>query len=300
MNRSSVNWHGPMPAVVTPFDERGAIDASALRDNLVRLIDNGATGFIVGGCTGEFWAMSQEERIELFRLAARAVAGRATVIVGTSAIRQDEVMHLNKAAADAGCDGALILPPHFVALTDDEIFAHFEAISERAALPIMLYNIPQCATNAITPALALRISTLDQVVAIKESAGNWRNFHAILMAVRDKLRVFCGPSSVYGVPAVAAGADGIIDCFPNVWAPGGLDLYHAAVAGDDMRARQLQEMGLRLTELFTSEGRSLYPATKAGMEILGVRAGKPRLPLKPLSQEQYDGLRRGMAALGLI
>ena len=299
MNRNSVNWRGPMPAVVTPFDERGAIDVKAFEANLGRLIDKGATGFIVSGCTGEFWAMSREERVELFRIAARCVARRATVIVGTSAIRQEEVIDLTNAAHEAGCDGALILPPYFVALTDDEIFAHFEAISAAVRIPIMLYNIPQNATNTITPALALRLAALDQVVAIKESAGDWRNFHQTLLAVRDELRVFCGPSSVYGVPALAAGADGFIDCFPNVWAPGGLDLFHAAAAGDLGRARQLQEMGMRLTTLFTSEGRTLYPATKAGMEILGMKAGKPRPPLKPLSREQHDALRRGMAELGL-
>lgn len=299
MDRNSVNWHGPMPAVVTPFDERGALDVPAFEANLGRLMDRGATGFIVSGCTGEFWAMSREERVELFRAAARFVARRATVIVGTSAIRREEVIDLTNAAEEAGCDGALILPPYFVALTDDEVFEHFEAISARVRLPIMLYNIPQNATNTITPALAQRLAELDRVVAIKESAGNWRNFHETLLAVRKDLRVFCGPSSVYGVPAAAAGADGFIDCFPNVWAPGGLDLWHKAVAGDVAAARQLQELGLALTTLFTSEGRTLYPATKAGMEILGVRAGKPRPPLKQITREQYEGLRRGMAELGL-
>lgn len=300
MNRHSVNWHGPMPAVVTPFDERGAIDFKAFEANLGRLLDKGATGFIVGGCTGEFWSMSGEERVELFRAAARFVAGRGTVIAGTSAIQRAEVIALTNAAQKAGCDGALILPPYFVALTDDEIFENYEAISEAVSLPIMLYNIPQNATNAITPALARRLGALDQVVAIKESAGDWRNFHQTLVAVRDEMRVFCGPSSVYGVPAMAAGADGMIDCFPNVWAPGGLDLYHAAVAGDLVRARELQELGMRLTTLFTSEGRTLYPATKAGMDIIGMTGGRTRPPLKPLTQDQFDGLRRGMAALGVL
>jgi 4-hydroxy-tetrahydrodipicolinate synthase len=164
----------------------------------------------------------------------------------------------------------------------------------------MLYNIPQVATNRITPDLALRLSSLDQVVAIKESAGDWTNFHKTALAVRHALRVFCGPSSIYGVPAVAAGADGFVDCFPNVWAPGGLDLYHSTVRGDMEEANALQELGIKMTTLFTSEGRSLYPATKAAMEILGLPGGRLRPPLMALTRDQYEGLRRGLADLGML
>ena len=92
--------------------------------------------------------------------------------------------------------------------------------------------------------------------------------------MQDRLRVFCGPSSVFGVPAVLAGADGVIDCFPNMWAPGGLDLYYAARDGRSRRRAGLQEIGVRLTTLFTTGGRTLYPATKAAMDMLGLPGGK--------------------------
>ena len=300
MDRNSIDWFGPMPAIVTPFTEDGAIDEAAFGETLADMLTAGATGFIVGGCTGEFWAMTMEERAHLFRLAAGAVNGRATVIAGTSAIRVDDVIELTRSARDAGCDGALVLPPYFVELTEPEIIRHFERLSAAVSLPIMLYNIPQFCHNAITPALASRLGELGTVVAIKESAGSWTNFHNTLMAVRDRLRVFCGPSTMYGVPAVAAGADGFVDCFPNVWRPGGLDLYHAAAAGDLDRARALQETGIKLTHLFTSEGRTLYSATKAGMALLGFPGGVPRPPLDPTGPAETEGLRHGLVELGLL
>ena len=154
---------------------------------------------------------------------------------------------LTRAAHDAGCDGALVLPPYFVKLSDDEIFAHYEALSQAVDGPVMLYNIPGNAVNALTPALVRRLADLDHIVAVKESSGDWNNYYATAIAVQDRLRVFCGPSSVFGVPAVQAGADGIIDCFPNMWAPGGLDLYYAARDGKIEEARRLQEIGVRLT-----------------------------------------------------
>ena len=251
MDRNSVKWSGPMPAVVTPFDDRGAISESLLEQNLEILLAKGATGFIVGGCTGEFWSLLPEERRRLYSLSAKIVGGRGTVIAGTGSISHREVIDLTKAAQDAGCDGALILPPYFVKLTDDELFAHFEAVSKSVTLPIMIYNSPQAATNSLSPELALRLSDLDPIVAIKESAGDWNNYYATAMAVQHRLRVFCGPSSVYGVAAVLLGADGLIDCFPNVWAPGCLDLYHAVKRGDLDAARELQKLGVALTTLFT-------------------------------------------------
>ena len=297
MNRDSVDWSGPMPALVTPFSQSGGIDAKALQQNIERMLDAGATGVLAGGCTGEFWALSSEERCELFRLSAAFVAGRATVLAGTGAITVAETCRLTAAAEEAGCDAALILPPYFIRLNDDEVFAHFQAIDAAVSLPIVLYNIPGNAINAITPELASRLADLQKVVAIKESSGDWNNFYSTLLAVRDRLRVFCGPSSIFGVPAVAAGADGFIDCFPNVWLPGGIEMFFAAQKGENERAIELQETGRRLTDLFTSGGRSLYPATKAAMNYRGINAGDPRPPLKPLAGAALSDLHAGLDEL---
>ncbi len=300
MNRDSVNWTGPIPAIITPFASNGSIDADAINENIDRLMGAMATGVLLGGCTGEFWALSFDERCELFRIGANAVDGRGTVLAGTGAVTVDETVRLTRAAEDAGCDAALILPPYFVHLNDDEVFEHFRAVDKAVSLPVVLYNIPGNAINRITPQLASRLADLDNVVAIKESSGDWNNFYATLDAVGDRLRVFCGPASIYGVPALAAGADGFIDCFPNAWLPGGIDMYYAAVDGRKDEAQQLQRTGRALTELFTSGGRSLYPATKAAMTMLGYTAGDPRPPLRPVTGDALDELRAGLEALGIF
>ena len=152
MDRESVDWAGPMPAVVTPFDAAGRVDAAAFEANVGRLLAAGATGIVAGGCTGEFWALSLDERKALYGLAVRAVAGRGTVLVGTGAVRQEDVIELTRHARSVGCDGAVVTPPYFVKLTDDEIFAHFEAVCGAVDLPVCLYNIPGNAVNAISPA----------------------------------------------------------------------------------------------------------------------------------------------------
>lgn len=300
MDRDSVDWTGSMPAVTTPFDAAGRVDAAAFRANIARLLDDGATGIVACGCTGEFWALSLAERKALYAEAVRAAAGRGTVIVGTGCVTAAETIDLAIAAKEAGADGILVLPPYFVKLTEEEILAHFAAVSAGSPLPIVAYNIPGNAVNAITPALADRLADLEKVVAIKESSGDWNTFQATLLAAKDRIRVFCGPSSVFGVPAIRAGADGTVDCFPNVWR-GVTELW--AAARDPKRlaeAERLQATARRLTDLFTTGGRTLYPATKAAMDHLGFPGGgRPRPPLQPLAGEPLEGLRRGLAALGI-
>ena len=298
MNRNSVDWAGPIPALTTPFRADHSIDDEGYSANIARLYDAGATGMVTAGCTGEFWSLSLKERAHLARLTVKASGGRGPSIVGTGSIREGEVIEQIHAAKEAGADGALVLPPYFAHLTEAEMIAHFEAINDASVLPIVLYNIPGNAGNAITPQLADRLADLDKVVAIKESSGNWGNFHATLIAVKDRIRVFCGPSSAFGVPATLAGADGLIDCFPNVWAPGCLDLWHAVRAGRTDEAWSLQRTGIALTELFTSDGRTLYPATKAAMNHLGLPGGGAmRPPLRDLDGPQLKGLIDGLDTL---
>ena len=284
-----------MPAITTPFRADKSIDEASFIANIDRLFRLGATGMVSVGCTGEFWAMTTAERLRVARLTVEATAGRGPAIMGTGAIRAEEVIEQIHGAAEAGCDGVLVMPPYFAHLTKSEIIGHFETVNAASVLPILLYNIPGNAGNALTPDIVDRLAALDKVVGVKESSGNWTNFHTTLNRVKDRLRVFCGPSSVFGVAAVLAGADGLIDCFPNMWAPGGFDLWHATKAGRMDEAWQLQEIGIALTDLFTSEGRTLYPATKAAMNILGLPGGGfPRPPLRPLEGAALVGLEAGL------
>lgn len=297
MNRESVSWAGPMPAITTPFRADLSIDEEGFVANIDRLFAAGATGMVAAGCTGEFWALSLSERQHLARLTVQACRGRGPAIVGTGAIREGEVIDQIHAAKEAGADGVLVLPPYFAHLTKTEVIAHYEAINAAAVLPIVLYNIPGNAGNAITPDLTDILADLDNVVAIKESSGNWRNFHETLLRVKGRIRVYCGPSSVFGVAATLAGADGLIDCFPNVW-DGCLDIWHSTRAGRMDEAWELQRIGLEMTDLFTSGGRTLYPATKAAMNMLHLPGGGlPRPPLRALDGQALLGLQAGMDRL---
>jgi 4-hydroxy-tetrahydrodipicolinate synthase len=283
-----------MPAITTPFTATGAVDHDAMAANITRLMQCGATGVVAAGCTGEFWALRSEERREIYATARRAVGPKGTAIVGAAAITPKDVIAAMDDAAAEGVDAALVMPPYFAHLARPEMVAHFRAVDAAAPLPVMLYNIPGNAWNALTPDLVDELADLENVVAIKESSGDWLNFHQTLTRAGDRLRVFCGPSSTIGMPAMLAGCDGLIDCFPNVWTDL-LDLWEMVRRGDHDQAWAVQARAQELTQLFVSGGRTLYPATKAAMDYLGLPGGGlPRPPLRPLEGEALAGLHRGL------
>lgn len=300
MDKNSVNWHGVIPALVTPFDKEGAVDEDAFRRNIAGMIEHGIHGVLVNGCTGEFWSLSPDDRVRLIKAAVAESRGRITVLAGTGAITPGETIELTRAAEKAGADGAVMLPPYFVKPNADDIVAHYQLVSDKTGLPICLYNIPANAVNAVGPELAKRLADIDHVVAIKESQGDWVNHHRTILAVRDRLRVFCGPSSVYGVAATQLGAVGHIDCFPNIYCKPMVDMWHAAEAGDSKRAAAIQEKTFKLTQLCTSWDMNLYVSTKAAMNILGLPGGYPRLPLRPLAADLTARLKDELAKLGLV
>ena len=271
-----------MPAITTPFMPSGEIDHQALADNIRRLMGAGSTGVIAAGCTGEFWSLSEAERSAIYKTTAETVGSKGTKIVGAAAITPDGVIEALHAAKEAGCDAGLVLPPYFAHLTEREVIRHYETVAAKAPLPVMLYNIPGNAGNALTPEVVDVLADLDPVVAIKESSGDWLNFLKTLNIAQDRIRVFCGPSSTIGVPAILAGCDGLIDCFPNVWT-GCIDMWSLVHSGKIETAWEYQARAQALTDLFVSGDRTLYPSTKAAMDHLGFPGGgAPRAPLQPV------------------
>ena len=219
------------------------------------------------------------------------MAGRGTVIVGTGAVTAEETIALTRHAEKAGVDGALILPPYFVKLTDDEIFAHYRDVADKIGLPLPLYNIPGNAVNALSPALVVRLADLDTGGRGQGELGRLEQFlrHAprrsrqapgVLRPLLDVRRA-----------GRDLGADGTIDCFPNVWPHGGLDLYLAAQARrcGEARPRSAGD-GPPADRSVHRGGRTLYPATKAAMDMLGLPGGGvPRPRCAPLEGEPLEG-----------
>ena len=170
MRSATFGWHGSFAVIVTPFTRDGDIDEAAYREIVDLVIEDGCHGVISAGSTGEFFLMTADERKRVFAIAADQAGGRIPVLGGTSATRTEDVIDLTRAAAQAKCNGVMVLPPIYVRLQDRELIEFYRRVSEEGGLPVMVYNSPLAVRSNLTPQLVQKLMQLDNVVAIKDSS----------------------------------------------------------------------------------------------------------------------------------
>ncbi len=300
MNDGKVDWKGNFTAVVTPFTKDGEIDEGKFVDNLELLISEGLDGIVVSGCTGEAWALEGEERLRLFRLAVEAAKERVTVIAGTGGIVTAKVTELSLAAKEAGVDGVMVLPPYYAMINEDEVLAHYKAVSAGARVSILLYNIPRRTGINLTPDFCRRLADVDYVVAIKESSNDFVQVEETIRAVGDRILVFSGHSAERGMAAVLLGCPGFVSSMETqVMGREAISLFRLAAAGELDAARRVQMRTLALDKAMRGIG--TFPANlKAAMNARGRPGGLVRPPLLDLTDEQLARVGSILADLEIL
>jgi len=299
MDRNDIDWEGPITAMITPFHRDGELDERGLRSHAEFLITHGLRGLVPNGCSGEFWAQSMAERKRVAQIVLDQAKRRVPVIPGVGANTTREVIELAQHAREIGCDGVMIMAPSMVHPKKEDLFHHFKAVSDAVAIPMLLYNNPQDTGNDIPLDLVERLCDLEHVVAIKDSTFDYNVFWKTQCALGDRIRVFVGPSTMFGAPAVQMGADGWVDTYGNVWPELTVAIYRAAKEGDIARARRLQKTGAELRNFLLHPEWNMYCAIKAALNELGMPGGYPRLPLRPLTGQHLDRMRKGLAEFGV-
>ena len=286
MNNEKVQWEGNFVAVVTPFTESGEIDEAAFRENIALLLDEGAEGIIVSGCTGEAWALSAEERLRLFQLGVDTAHGAVPVIAGTGGISTREVIELSAKARDIGCQGVMVLPPYYCRPGNAEVVAHYKGISDAVSVPILLYNIPKRTGVDLAPSLLEELVALEYVVAIKESSDSFIRVETLVNQFGGEIQVFTGHSAERGVAAIVMGAKGWVSSLESqIMGREAVQMYDMVKDGDLEGAKRVQFRTLALDQ--AARGMGTFPANlKAAMNVLGRPGGYPRPPLLPLTEEQ--------------
>lgn len=294
-------WRGNFVAAVTPFDTAENVDERRFIANLELLLGEGADGFVVAGCTGEGWAIRPDERIRLFELALSTVAGQVPVIAGLSGIVTGDVVELGQRAKRAGVQGILVLPPYFALPGAREIVAYFQAISDGAQLPIMIYNNPRRTGINLQPALLAELAAIENVVAVKESSADFVQTERTIQELGDRLAVFTGHSAERGAAAVLMGAAGLVSSVETqTMGRRAMLLYESAASGDYAEARAIQLETLAVQHAVHSCGCTSPADLKAAMNMLGRPGGSPRSPILPVSEEQNAKLARNLRRLGLL
>ncbi len=299
MNNGKVQWEGNFVAVVTPFTESGEIDEAAFGENIALLLDEGAEGIIVSGCTGEAWALSPEERLRLFQLGVDTADRAVPVIAGTGGISTRDVIELSEKARDVGCNGIMVLPPYYCRPGSAEVVAHYKGISDAVGVPILLYNIPQRTGVDLGPDLLEELIALEYVVAIKESSDSFIRVETLVNQFGNDIQVFTGHSAERGVAAIVMGAKGWVSSLESqIMGREAVQMYDMVKNGDLEGAKRVQLRTLALDQ--AARGMGTFPANlKAAMNVLGRPGGYPRPPLLPLTEEQIAQVTSLLDRLGI-
>jgi len=267
---------GVFPALVTPFTKEGELDEAALR-NLVRFCLPHVDGFVPCGTTGEFVYMSPDERQRVLEVVLDEVGGEKPVIAGTGAAGTKQAIALAREAQEAGASACLVVTPYFLHPSDKGVYQHFYEIAKAVDIPIILYNIPQAVDRYLPREVIEDLADIPNIVGLKDSSGNLTYMMEVLEFAGDRINVLVGHDEVV-LPALAGGAKGMIlasaQVFPEVWQR----IYRAVGEGDLDTARKLQMGVQKLARIFCRHGGAV--AVKAALNMMGIKVGRPRRPLK--------------------
>ncbi|TFG07266.1 4-hydroxy-tetrahydrodipicolinate synthase [Candidatus Thorarchaeota archaeon] len=297
---SKFELEGVMPALVTPFTRDGDIIEDGFREVIDYTIEKGATGVVPAGTTGEFVYMRTEERKKLLKLAVEYVDGRVPVIAGTGQNSTRATIAMTQYAADIGCDAALVVSPFYLRPSAKGYYEHYAAVARKGNLPIILYNIPQCTLGELGSNLVYDLAALDNVAGIKDSSGNIGKTVELIQKLDGRIPVLIGHDECF-LSAVAAGAKAAILASANVIPHFWLDIMKKVREGKIDEAMRIQHSVQTFARIVTRNGGA--PPVKAALKMMGINAGKSRLPLNTggtLTVELKDDIRMELEKLELI
>ena len=285
---------GIIPALVTPFAGDGALAVQKVGALVERLIGEGASGFYVGGSTGECFLMSLEERKRLFAAAVEAARGRARVICHVGAIATAHAVELARFAESVRADAVSSVPPFYYKFTLAEIKGHYHALMEAAGLPLIIYNIPALSGVTISLDNSADLLADPRIGGVKHTSSDFYQLERIKHRF-PHLAVLNGYDEMF-LAGLAMGADGAIGSTYNLMTPRFVRIRELAARGALGEARELQRGANDFIAVLLEVG--VFPAIKYALRCRGIDAGECRAPFAPLGGEQKRRVDAALERLG--
>lgn len=290
-----MKFEGIYTPVITPHREDGSIDRDAFAKMIEYLVSSGVHGIINGGSTGEYYAQSMEERVELAKFAKDVIGDRVSLIIGTGAIRLADSIQIAETAAQIGASAILVGSPPYSVPTERENALNALAIDRAADLPIMLYNYPGRMGISMGEEFLDRVGRSRNFCAIKESSGDINRVH-LLARDYPHIQMSCGMDD-QALEFFAWGARSWVCGGSNFLPAEHLALYNAcAVDGDFGKGRRIMSALMPLMRVLEQGGKFIQ-CIKYGCEIGGRHAGPPRPPLRALNKDDMRQLEQVVRVL---
>jgi len=286
-----MRFEGIYTPIITSFASNGQIDWDVYAEVIDWQIENGVAGIIVGGSTGEFYALSKEERVQQFKFAGDRIDGRVEFMAGVNDIRVDECLDISMAAVDAGAKSLLVAAPPYSLPSEEELAHHILKIAETTSLPIMLYNYPGRTGVEMGETFLDVVAKNPLIAAIKESSGDYsrlpllsNNYPSIELAVGGEEQV---------LEFAAWGAKSWVCATANFFPLECVQLMDILGKQSDFeKGRALMSAFMPLMQALEQGGKFLQ-CVKLGCEQQGRPGGKVRLPLLPIE----DTLKKEMISV---
>jgi 4-hydroxy-tetrahydrodipicolinate synthase len=283
--------------MVTPFTDSGAVDLDAAAALATHLVDHGHDGLVVSGTTGESPTTDPAEQRDLLRAVIGAVGDRASVVAGAGTNDTAHSLRLAKAAIDEGADGLLVVTPYYSKPSQAGILAHFRAIADASAKPVMVYDIPGRSVVKLTAETLARAAEHPRIVAVKEAsgdlyAGSW------LLSSTD-LVIYSGDDAL-NLAWLAVGAVGVVSVIGHIVGDRLADMIAAIDAGDLESARKIDQSLLPVTEAIMTRGPGAVMA-KAALQLQGLLPSRmTRMPYLPANDDEVAQLRVDLVRAHLL
>jgi len=284
-------------AMVTPFRDDLSLDLDRAQEVARWLVDHGSDGLVVAGSTGESATLTDQETVTLFRAIVGAVEGRAAVIAGTGTNDTAHSIHLSKEAEKAGVDALLVVTPYYNKPPQRGLVEHFTRIAEATSLPIIAYNIPGRTAVRIEHDTLLRLAEIENIVAVKDSTGEFDGIAELIREAPDGFEVYSGDDwATFGY--VCLGAAGVISVASHVAGERIGQMIDQLEAGDLASARKAHyDLLPAFHGLFITT--NPIPLKKA-MELIGQPVGHPRPPLVPTTEDETARIERALRESGIL
>ena len=265
-----------LTAMVTPFDEKGAVDYAQAKKLALALLNSGSEGVVVVGTTGESPTLVRPEELRLFKDIKAAVGAKGSVVAGTGSNSTAEAIEATKEAEKIGVDACLLVVPYYNNPTQDGLYQHFKAIAQSTSLPCILYNVPSRTVRSLAVETIVKLSQIENIIGIKEASGDLSQVSATISQARKGFLVWSGNDSDT-LPILALGGYGIISVASHLVGKQIAEMINCFVEGDTAKAAELHR---HLMPLFKDLFVIANPMpVKYAVNQVGFRGGKPRLPL---------------------
>jgi 4-hydroxy-tetrahydrodipicolinate synthase len=277
-----------LTAMVTPFDEKGAVNYEQAKKLALALINSGSDGVVVAATTGESPTLIREEEARLFTEVKAAVGGRGTIIAYTGSNSTAEAVEATKTAEKIGVDACLSVVPYYNKPTQEGIYQHFKTVAENTSLPIIMYNIPGRVVIKMSVETIVRLSQIDNIVGVKEASGDMGLVAHTLSKTSEDFLIWSGnDNDTFHI--MALGGYGTIGVVTHLVGKQVKQMMDNIINGKITQAAAIHRRLLPLVDALFIESN---PAPiKYALNHLGFNVGKPRLPLVEPSEPSAKIIR---------